>query len=94
MKHSISWKEKYFLSLKENLSLKEIMLLRDVNQKVATLIRNEAIDYCISNDIPIYTKAVPSEAVHIVTNKDIEYYYKKMVLESRASDEVLLNVST
>lgn len=93
MKNKISWKEKYILSLKENLTLKDIMLLRDVNQKVASDIRNKAIHYCISNDIQLYSKAVPSEAVLIVTKKDINYYYNKMILESKAIIEVSNNVS-
>lgn len=92
MKNKITWKEKYILALKENLTLKDIMLLRDTNQKVATEIRNKAIHYCISNDIQLYSKSVPSEAVLIVTKKDIDYYYNKMILESKANTEVLNNV--
>lgn len=79
----IRWSEKYELGLKERLSIKEIMLLRDCGQPTAIEIRNKAIDYCVENDIDFPTKSIPTEAVFAVTGRDQEYYYKKMMAESK-----------
>lgn len=83
MKNNIKWADKYELSLKEYLSIREIMLLRDCGQPAATEIRNKAIDYCNKNNISVSTKTVPTEAVLIVTNKGLDYYYQKMIQESK-----------
>lgn len=45
MKKCITWKDKYSLSLKENLTLNEIMRLRDCGKPKARELRNLAIDY-------------------------------------------------
>ncbi len=83
MLKKLTWKEKYILSLSENMSLKDIMRLRDIGQPTAIKIRNKAIEYCIRNGIEFNTRLVPTEAVLIVTGHDIQYYYDKMVLESK-----------
>lgn len=81
---TISWCEKYELSLHENLSLSQIMLLRDVCMYTARKIKAQAIQYCLENNIEIIsTYQIPTEAVLKVTHKDIEYYYTKMSLEAR-----------
>lgn len=79
----IKWSQKYELGLKERLSIKEIMLLRDCGQPKAIEIRNKAIDYCARNDIDFPTKLIPTEAVFAVTNLDLNYYYNKMIQESK-----------
>ncbi len=83
MNKKTSWKDKYLLSISETLSLKDIEKLCDVGSK-ASDIRKQALDYCILNDIPIYTRYVPTEAVLAIINHDIEYYYNRMCLENRA----------
>ncbi len=81
MNKEISWREKFELVLKEELTIKEIMMLCSVGQPRATLIRKKAIELCISEDIKLYSQQVPTEAVLRVINKDINYYRDKMNLE-------------
>lgn len=49
---NLSWKQKYVLGLKESLTIKEIMQLRDCGQPKATKIRDKSIKYCIKNKTP------------------------------------------
>ena len=81
MSKEISWKEKFELVLKEELTIKEIMMLCSVGQPRATFIRKKAIELCMSEDIKLYSQQVPTEAVLRVINKDINYYRDKMNLE-------------
>ena len=81
MSKEISWKEKFELVLKEELTIKEIMMLCSVGQPRATIIRKKAIELCMSEDIKLYSQQVPTEAVLKVINKDINYYRDKMNLE-------------
>ena len=81
MSKEISWKEKFELVLKEELTIKEIMMLCSVGQPRASIIRKKAIELCISEDIKLYSQQVPTEAVLRVINKDINYYRDKMNLE-------------
>lgn len=81
MKDQITWYDRYQIALKEVLSIKDIMKLRDVGQPTAIKIRNEAIEYCLKNDIALMTNKVPCEIVMIITNKDLDYYHEKMILE-------------
>jgi len=81
-----SWKERYLLSLSEEMTANEIMQLRNVNKKEALAIRKEAISYCKKNNIKMVGQKVPTEAVLKVTGKEIEYYYQKMVLEAKAKE--------
>ena len=85
MSKEISWKEKFELVLKEELTIKEIMMLCSVGQPRATLIRKKAIELCMSEDIKLYSQQVPTEAVLRVINKDINYYKDKMNLEYEIS---------
>lgn len=81
MKKHLSWKEKYILALKEEFTVKDIMQLRDVGQPRALEIRNKAINYCLLNNITLYTRKVPVEAILEVTGYNLEYYYDKMLKE-------------
>ena len=81
MSKEISWREKFELVLKEELTIKEIMLLCSVGQPRASLIRKKAIELCMNDDIKLYSLQVPTEAVLKVINKDINYYRNKMILE-------------
>lgn len=81
---SISWYEKYNLALQETLSIKEIMKLRNVGQPKAMKIRHDVLEYCLANNIHVDSKRVPTEIVFIVTNLDLNYYYEKMVFESKS----------
>ena len=81
MSKEISWREKFELVLKEELTIKDIMMLCSVGQPRATLIRKKAIELCMNNNIELYSMQVPTEAVLKVINKDINYYRDKMNLE-------------
>ncbi len=81
MKSKISYKDRYMLSISETLTVKEIGLLLGVCDNKASKIRSQALDYCIMEDIPLYTREVPTEAVLKVSNKSIDYYYNKYLLE-------------
>ena len=85
MSKEISWREKFELVLKEELTIKDIMLLCSVGQPRATLIRKKAIELCMNDDIKLYSMQVPTEAVLKVINKDINYYKDKMNLEYEIS---------
>lgn len=82
MINKITWADKYALALQEELTVNEIMLLRSIGQHRALKIRKEAIDYCLKNNIEISAKRIPTEAILIVTNLDISYYYNKMLQEA------------
>jgi hypothetical protein len=85
MSKEISWKEKFELVLKEELTIKEIMMLCSVGQPRASIIRKKAIELCMNDDIKLYSIQVPTEAVLKVINKDINYYKDKMNLEYEIS---------
>lgn len=82
MRRKLSWKDKYILALNEELTVKEIALLRDCGHQFAAKIRDKAIRYAVENGIKIETRYVPTELVFSVTNHDLKYYYDKMVQES------------
>ena len=92
MKCKAEWYERYVLSISEELTVKEIMTLRGVGQATALKIRKKAIKYCLMNDIDIMGIRTPTIAVLEVTRLDIQYYYDKLVLETRAK-EVIKNAS-
>lgn len=81
MKRNLNWYEKYQIALKESMTLKDIMNLRSVGQPMAISIRNEAVNYCLKNNIEMLKGLVPTEAIMAVTEKDLSFYYNKMVLE-------------
>lgn len=85
MSKEISWKEKFELVLKEELTIKEIMMLCSVGQPRASIIRKKAIELCMNDNIELYSMQVPTEAVLKVINKDIYYYKDKMNLEYEIS---------
>ena len=81
----MSWIERYRLSISENLSIKEIMQLRNVGQPKALEIRKKAIEYCLMNEIEISCNRVPTEIVLMVTSCSVDYYYKKMIQENEVN---------
>lgn len=85
MKTTLNWKEKYMLALKEQLTIKEIMLLRDCGQPKATSIRQKAIEYCCMHDIEFDCRKTPTQAIFEITNLNLDYYYQKMLLEAKAT---------
>lgn len=86
MLNKCSWKERYLLSLSEEMNSSQIMQLRNVNRKEALKIRRQAIDYCKNHGIRLVGQKVPTEAVLKSTGKDIDYYYKKYTLEAKAKE--------
>lgn len=82
----ITWCEKYLLAMSESLTIKDIMQLRDVGQPKALLIRKEAIEYCLRNNIEVEGKRIPTIAVLNVTNLNLTYYYEKMINEAKAKE--------
>lgn len=83
---AITWKERYLLSLSEEMNSNEIMNLRNVNKKEALKIRRNALMYCKTNGIMVAGQKVPTEAVLKVTGKNIDYYYQKMEFEKKARE--------
>ena len=81
MKIELSWCDRYEIALKEYLSVRDIMKLCGVGQPKALIIRKNVIDYCIMNDISINAYKVPCDIVMLITNRDLSYYYDKMLLE-------------
>ena len=75
--------EKYKLAISESLTLKDIERLLGAGQPTAIKIRNDAIVCCEQNNIQVYTRSVPTEAVLLAVRKDIKYFYDKMQLESK-----------
>lgn len=59
------------------------MKLRDCGRDTALKIRKEALIYCDDNDISYYGNYIPTEAVLAVTQKDIKYYFDKMLMERK-----------
>lgn len=83
MKQALRWCDKYELGLKENLSVNEIMKLRDCGRPKATAIRDDVIKYCVLNGIEIDLRKVPTSVVFVITGYDLDYYYDKMIQESK-----------
>ena len=83
MHKQLTWSEKYILSISEYLSIKQIMALREIGQPSASKIRKRAVAYCVENGIEFTTRLIPTEAVLAVTGRDSEYYFQKMLQESR-----------
>ena len=79
--NKIIWREKYYLALSENLTLKDIMKLRDCSNKTAVEIREKAFEYCANKDMYFDKRHIPTNAVLEVTGIDIQYYYEKMIKE-------------
>ena len=84
MKKILNWRDKYLLALKEQLTIKEIMLLRDCGQPKAAKIREQAIRYCAENNIEFDCRRTPAQAIFEITNLNLDYYYQKMLLEAKA----------
>lgn len=81
--NKLNWCEKYRLALNESLTVKDIMMLRDCGQPRATRIRDDAIKYCAVHDIEIESRKTPTSVVFIITKLDLDYYYQKMIQESK-----------
>lgn len=84
MKKILNWRDKYLLALKEQLTIKEIMLLRDCGQPKAAKIREQAIRYCVENNIEFDCRRTPTQAIFEITYLNLDYYYQRMLLEARA----------
>lgn len=81
---NVSWYDKYHIALKENLTIKEIMLLRDIGQPSAIELREQAVEYCVANDIPLPTKQVPTDVIMRLTGRNLNFYHDKMMKELEA----------
>lgn len=84
MRNEFTWYDRYQIALKEDLSIKDIMLLRNVGQPTAINLRREALEYCIKNDITVMNNKPPTEVLMLLTGKDLDFYHEKMVLELEA----------
>ena len=82
------WKQRYLISLKEDLTIVDIKILRGVSTSVALEIRKNAIEHMekeFNGKVFIKPKTkVSAEAVFAVTGHDEEYYLKKMMAERKA----------
>lgn len=81
------WIKRYELAISERLTVSEIMLLCNCSKHLAQTIRAKTIDYCKANNIELYSRSVPTDIVLKITNRDIDYFYKKKELESKIYDE-------
>ena len=77
----ISWAEKYKLAISENLNTNGIMQLRDCGRPRATSIREDAIKYCVENNLYFDARNIPTSSILAVTGFNINYYYDKMLDE-------------
>ncbi len=84
-KKDISWYEKYHLALKESLTIKEIMQLRSCGQPTAMELREEAVNYCLANNIPFH-KTGSHRCYYALTGRDLSFYYDKMIKELEAQE--------
>ena len=82
-KKEVNYNEKAKIANKMELTLKDIMRLYSVGQPTATIIRNEAIEYCKQNNIKVYGRKVPTEAVLSVRDKDINFFLNKCNVENQ-----------
>ena len=84
MRRNSTWFERYQIAMKETLSIKDIMVLRDVGQPTATALSREAKEYCLKNDIPLPPNKAPTDVIMLLTGKNMDYYHDKMVMEAEA----------
>ena len=83
-KMETSWYEKYHIAMKEWVTIQDIMKLTSTGQPSAMALREDAIEYCVMNEIDLPTKQVPAEVVLKLMDKDLDYFYRKMVRELEA----------
>lgn len=81
MRNKTTWLERYELALSEDLTIKEIMKLRNIGQPKAIEIRKKVLEYCLLNNIEVNCNKVPTELVLTITELDLNYYYDKMIKE-------------
>lgn len=86
MRATKSWYQRYKIALKEELTVKEIMDLRNVGQPTALELRREALNYCLKNDITITSNKPPTDVIMRLTGKSLDYYYEKMKKELEAEE--------
>lgn len=80
---NLSWRDKYILALNETINLKQIGQLRGCGSSKASTIKSAALRYCLENDLETDGKNIPIEAIFAVTNKDLDFYYNKMIDEAK-----------
>lgn len=78
-----SWRERYALALKETVSVKDIMKLRNCGQPKAAKLRQQAIQYCVDHNIEFECRMVPTQVIFEITNYNLDYYYQKMMYEAK-----------
>lgn len=84
MRKSYSWYQRYQIAMKETLSIRDIMILRDVGQPTATALSREVKEYCLKNDIPLPPNKAPTDVFMLLTGKGMDYYHDKMLREAEA----------
>ena len=84
MKKKLTWYDKYCIVMQEELTIKDIMNLRSVGQPKALEIRQDAIEYCLMNNIPVTSRKISTYAIMEVTGYNLQYYYQKMIDEAKA----------
>lgn len=87
MRKQLNWRDKYVLALKESLTIKEIMDLRDCGKPKAAKIREKAIQYCVANNIEFDLRRTSTQIIFTITGLDLNYYYQKMLLERKIIGE-------
>ena len=83
----LCWKDKYTLSLKESLTIKDIEKLFDCGQPQAMMIKNKTAKYCEENNLIMIANKAPTDVVLQLVGKDRNYFYQRML------DEKKLNIA-
>lgn len=79
----LTYGKKTLLSLKRELTIKEIMALYEVGQPTATKIRCDALKYCNDNNIKHYGRCVPTKAVIAVTGEGTNLFLEKETIVNK-----------
>ncbi len=79
----LCWKEKYTLSLKDSLTIKDIEKLFDCGQPQAMLIKNKTARFCEENNVMMIGNKVPTDVVLQLVGKNREYFYQRMLDERK-----------
>lgn len=80
---NIKWRDKYIISISENCSAKDIQKLMEININRAREIKRMTELECKKRNIVLLSCKVPTEIVLDVIGRDTDYYYRKMIEESK-----------
>ena len=85
MKNKITWKEKYAISLNDELSTKDICLLFDIGRPKAASLRNMALE-AEGRDFKNRTERASTTTILQLMGKEKQYFLNKMKEEKFLND--------